>query len=179
MTSSSEVEEQLSSSFNGFLHVVLEFITGFAAVKWSRHLFIVHCPSNCFHCLSAMAKRVSQAGSSSLNSLLDSEKDFQDTMSSVNHPLLYHQVTLNAEKSPVFSAMKSSGVLPACIPKAHFFPEFISWLVSSMYRGKCFIMNSQGENILQVSTQLIRKAPCFLENESPLQFSRRFIDSLF
>ena len=102
---------------------------------------------------------------------MDSEKYVQDTTSSVNHFLLYHQVTLNAKKSPVFSAMKKSGVLSSYIPKAHFFPEFISWLVSSMYPGKCLIMNSQGENVLQVSMQLIRQALCFPENESTLQFS--------
>ena len=32
-------------------------------------------------------------------------------------------------------------------------------------------MKSQGENVLQVWTQLIRQALCFPENESPLQFS--------
>ena len=124
---------------------------------------------------SAMAKRFSLSGSMSLISLMDSEKDVQDTASSVNHFLFYHQVTLNVENSPVFAAMKKSGVLSACIPKAHFFPEFISWLVSSMYPGKCFIMNSLGENVLQVSTQLIRQAFFFPEHESPLQF---FEDSL-
>ena len=118
-----------------------------------------------------MAKRTSLYGSSSLSPLLDSEKDVHDTASSVNHPLLHYQVTLNTDKSPVFSTMQSSGVLSACIPKTHFFPEFISWLVSSMYPGKCFVMNSQGENILQVSTQLMCQALCFPEDVSPLQFS--------
>lgn len=111
------------------------------------------------------------SGLSTLSPLLDSEKDVHDTASSVNHPHLHYQVTLNTDKSPVFSAMQSSGVLSACIPKTHVFPEFISWLVSSMYPGKCFVMNSQGESILQVSAQLMRQALCFPENDSPLQFS--------
>ena len=118
----------------------------------SCHLCILCYPVNCFQSLLVMAKRISLSGSSNLSPLLDSEKDVQDTASSVNHPLLHYQVTLNTDKSPVLSAMKSSGVLSACVPKTHFFPEFISWLVSSMYPGKCFIMNSQGENVLQVST---------------------------
>ena len=126
-----------------------------------------------------MAKRVSLPGSTSHISLMDSEQDIQDTASSVNHPLFHHQVTLNAKNSPVFSALKKSGVLSACIPKAHFFPEFICWLVSSMYPGKCFIMNSQGENVLQVSTQLIHQAFCFSEDKSSLQFSEDSLASYF
>lgn len=110
---------------------------------------------------TTMAKRFSLPGSTSHISLMDNGRDIQDIVSSVNHPLFYHQVTLNAKNSPVFSAMKKSGVLSACIPKAHFFPKFICWLVSSRYPSKCFIMNSQGENVLQVSTQLIRQAFCF------------------
>ena len=119
---------------------------------------------------TAMAKRFSLPSSTSHISLMENERDIQDTVYFVNHPPFYHQVTLNAENSLVFSAMKKSSALSACIPKAHFFLEFIYWLVSSMYPGKCFIMNSQGKNVLQVSTQLIRQAFCFSEDESSLQF---------
>ena len=67
--------------------------------------------------------------------------------------------------------MIKPGVLSACIPKTHLFPELIYWLVSVMYLGKCFVMNSQGENVLQVSTLLIHQALCYLESDSSIQFS--------
>ena len=67
--------------------------------------------------------------------------------------------------------MEKTGVLSACVLKTHLFPEFIYWIVFVMYPGKFFVMNYQGENILQVSVQLIRQALCYPESESYVQFS--------
>ena len=67
--------------------------------------------------------------------------------------------------------MAKIGVLSPYIPKTHIFPEFIHWLTFFMYPRKCFEMNCQGENVLQVSVQLIRRALCYPESESYVQFS--------
>ena len=40
-----------------------------------------------------------------------------------------------------------------------------------MYRGKYFVMNYQGENVLQVSTQLICQALCYPQSESYVKFT--------
>ena len=127
-------------------------VTTFPFLHHLKDYFVVY---------TIMAKRFLLSGSTSHIPLMDNERDIQDTISSVNHLSFYQQVTLNAESSPVFYAMKKLGVLSACIPKAHLFPKFIRWLVSSMYPGKCFVMNSHGENVLQVSSQLICQALCF------------------
>ena len=118
-----------------------------------------------------MAKRSSLSGLASHIPLMDTERDIQDTMCSIIHLPFYQQVILNDNASPVYSAMVKSGILSACIPKTHIFPEFIYWLVSIMYPGKFFIMNSQAKNVLQVFTQLIRQALCYLESKSSIQFS--------
>ena len=67
--------------------------------------------------------------------------------------------------------MVKLGVLSTCIPRTHLFPEFVHWLVSVMYPSKCFVMNCLGENVLQVSAQLIRQALCYLESESYVQIT--------
>ena len=97
--------------------------------------------------------------------------DIQDTICFVIHLPFYLQIILNDNASHVYSSMVKSEILSACIPKTHIFPEFIYWLKSIMYPGKCFVMNSQGENVLQVPTQLIRQALCYPESESSIQFS--------
>ena len=71
--------------------------------------------------------------------------------------------------------MVKTGVLSACIPRMHLFPEFVYWLLSIMYPGKCFVMNFQGENVLQVSAQLIHQALCYPESESYVQFTDDFL----
>ena len=118
-----------------------------------------------------MAKRSSLSGSTSHIPLMDTERDIQDTLCSVIHLPFYQQVILNDNASPVYSTMVKSGVLFACSPKTHLFPEFIYWLVSVMYLGKCFVMNFEGENVLQVSTLLICQALCYPESESSIKFS--------
>ena len=105
-----------------------------------------------------MAKRSSLLGSTSHIPLMDTERGIQDTLCSVIYLPFYQQVVLNVNASPVYAAMIKSEVLSTCIPKTHIFPEFIYWLVLVMYPGKLFFMNSQGENVLQVSTLLIRQA---------------------
>lgn len=55
-------------------------------------------------------------------------------------------------------AMVRSSVLEAFVPKTHLFPKFIQWLASTMYPKKCFVMNHSGENVFQVTTQLIHQA---------------------
>ena len=118
-----------------------------------------------------MAKRSSLSGSASHIPLMDTKGDIQDTLCSIIHLPFYQQVILNDKASPVYTAMVKSGVLSACIPKTHLFPEFIYWLVSVIYPGKCFVMNCQGENVLQVSTQLIHQALCYPKSESSIHFS--------
>ena len=118
-----------------------------------------------------MANQSSLSGSASHIHLMDTERDIQDTTCSIIHLLFYQQVILNEKASSVYTSMVKSRVLSACIPKTHLFPEFIYWLVSVMYPGKCFVMNFQGENVLQVSTQLIRQVLCFPEPDSSFQFS--------
>ena len=123
-----------------------------------------------------MAKRSSLSGSTSHIPLMDTERDIQDTYCSLYHLSFYQQVLLNEKNSPIYTAMEKTGVLTACIPKNHLFPEFINWLVSMMYPRKFFVMNCQWENILQVSDQLIRQALCFPESKSYIQF---YLKNLF
>ena len=118
-----------------------------------------------------MAKCSSLSGSSSHIPLMDTERDIQDTICSLHHLSLYQQVCLNDKASPIYTAKVKTGVFSACIPRTHLFPEFVYWLVYVMYPGKCFIMNYQGENVLQVSSQLIRQALCYPESESYVQFT--------
>ena len=113
---------------------------------------------------------------------MDTKRDICDTYCSLDHLSFYQQVLLNDKNSPIYSAMEKNGVVSACIPKTHIFPEFIYCIVSIMYPGKCFVMNCQGDNILQVSAQLIHQALCFLESESYIKFSDdsliAYLDSL-
>ena len=118
-----------------------------------------------------MAKHPSLSGSSSHIPLMDTERDTHDTVCSLDHISFYQHVCLNDKASPIYTAMVKTGVLSACIPRTHLFPEFVYWLVSVMYLGKCFVMNFQGENVLQVSAQLIHQALCYPESESYVQFT--------
>ena len=102
---------------------------------------------------------------------MDTERDIQDTICSLEHLSFYQQVCLKDKASPSYSTMVKTGVLSACIPRTHLFLEFVYWLVSVMYPGKCFVMNCQGENVLQVSSQLIRRALCYPDSESYVQFT--------
>ena len=118
-----------------------------------------------------MAKCSSMSGSSSHIPLMDTERDIQDPNCSLVHLPFYWKVLLNDKASLVYTAMEKTGVLSACIPKTHIFPEFIYWLVLFMYLGNFFVMNCEGDNVLQVSSQLIRQALCYPESESYVQFS--------
>ena len=86
---------------------------------------------------------------------MDTQQDIKDTLCTVEHLPFYQQILLNEKSSLIYSAMFNSGVLSACIQKTHIFPEFVHWLVSALYPGKCFVMNYLGENVLQVTTQLV------------------------
>lgn len=113
-----------------------------------------------------MAKHSSLSGATSHIPLMDTEGGIQDTLCSIIHLPFYQQVVLNEKASPVFTAMVKSRILSASIPKTHLFLEFIYWLVLFMYPGKLFVMNCQGQNVLQPSTQRIRQALCYPEPES-------------
>ena len=103
-----------------------------------------------------MAKHLSLSGFASHIPVMDTERDIQDTNCSLAHLPFYQQVLLNDKASPVYAAMAKFGLMSACISRTHIFPKLISWMVSVMYLGNFFVMNCRGENVLQVSAQLIR-----------------------
>ena len=122
-----------------------------------------------------MAKHSSLSSSASHIPLMDTERDIQDTNCSLVHIPFYQQVLLNDKASPVYFTMAKSSFMSACIPRTHIFPELISSMVSVMYLGNFFMMNFQGENIVQLFAQLIRQALCYPKLESCVQFFDEYL----
>lgn len=66
--------------------------------------------------------------------------------------------------------MVKLGLFFANIPQTYIFLEFVTWLTSSMYPQRCYVMNSLREIFLQVSSLLIYQEFDFPKSDSYTTF---------
>jgi len=78
---------------------------------------------------------------------MDTNRDVFDTIFSLDLMELRQYNLVNQKESPVYIAVIKSSLLATTILQTYVFPEFIYWLVSSLYPQKWFMMKKLGENI--------------------------------
>lgn len=72
----------------------------------------------------------------------------------------------------MYVVVVKSSLFANIIPQIYVFPEFIYWLVSTLYPKKCFVMNALGENIFQISALLIQQTLVFPHSNLYTPFSK-------
>lgn len=102
-----------------------------------------------------MTKKVVLSSSTTHIPLMDTERDSFDFVCIVNLMEFRQTILVNQNEPVVSSRLVKSSLLSAIIPSTYLFPEFVTWLTSSLYLQRCYVMNSFRENIFQVTSLLI------------------------
>lgn len=119
-----------------------------------------------------MSKKDSLVSSATHIPLMEKERDIFDLVCSLNLMELHQNIIAGQTDSPIYTTVVKSIIFFAIIPQTYVYLEFITWLVSSLYLQKCFVMNGVGENIFQVSILLIQLALDFPSSEHYTSFTK-------